>query len=113
MATHLPSTAQLPSSANNTNTASLMEDDAFDLDEAALAAAVDSIIENHNKESEKVRSRGREGPKRKSKKHGSNFNPRRRGSGKTHAACWNLPLCLQPHHQQNAFLQHTKKKKRT
>jgi hypothetical protein len=31
-----------------------MEDDAFDLDDAALAAAVDSIIENHNKESEKV-----------------------------------------------------------
>ena len=61
MATLPPSTAPLPATttgnaaATKTNTASLlMEDDAFDLDDAALAAAVDSIIENHNKESEKV-----------------------------------------------------------
>lgn len=61
MATLPSSTAQLPATttgnaaATKTNTASLlMEDDAFDLDDAALAAAVDSIIENHNKESEKV-----------------------------------------------------------
>ena len=59
MATHQPSTAPVTSASgdiNKTNTASmLMEDDTFDLDDAALAAAVDSIIENHNKESEKVR----------------------------------------------------------
>ena len=71
MATHPPSTAPLTAASgdnlNKTNTASmLMEDDTFDLDDAALAAAVDSIIENHNKESEKVRrekerERGRRG----------------------------------------------------
>ena len=67
MATHLPSTAPPTlgtNAANKTNTASLlMEDDTFDLDDAALAAAVDSIIENHNKESEKVK-REKEGERR-------------------------------------------------
>lgn len=64
MATHPPSAPLTSASGGevNKNTASmLMEDDTFDVDEALLAAAVDSIIENHNRESEKVgRERGRE-----------------------------------------------------
>ena len=65
MATH-PTAGAPSASGNKTNAASLlMDDDTFDLDDAALALAVDSIIENHNKESEKVKREEEERERRK------------------------------------------------
>ena len=76
MATHPQWTAHVAASTKtNTASAQLMGDDVFFDDyDAGLAAAVDNIIENHNRESEKVnRERGR--GRRRGRENCSRFDP--------------------------------------